>query len=216
MEIIMITKITKSTHRIITLSLLTILSFIPFALKPQGYSQSGKPSLRPGTYSSKPPVESPIIHDQNETGDLRALTTPKLVELSNRIVLAKCSAVEVREGTGGNIFTFSNFNVLQVIKGSMPTKEFRLRLLGGRIGNIEVDHSGIPQFAAGEEVVLFLGQNNQEGYPTIFPQATFRVRTQPVTGLKIILPNPTDLPLYRAADKQPYASRMISFTHSPG
>ena len=92
----------------------------------------------------------------------RPLTTPQVVKLSTRIILARCLSVNVRELTGGNIFTFSEFEALQVLKGKITGKNFTLRLYGGRVGNVEIDGSSMPQFAAGEELVLgkIAGQNN--------------------------------------------------------
>lgn len=138
-----------------------------------------------------------------EARDLRLLTTLEAANLSARISLARCLAVEVREGPGGNIFTFSEFEVLQMAKGSLPA-HFTLRLLGGRLGNVEVDAPYLPRFTPGEEVVLFLGRDNADGYPTIFPQGVFAIRTHPMSGEKVVVPSPTGLSLFHVRDNTPY------------
>jgi|SRR3972149_604210 len=162
--------------------LLRCIGFILFMLFPLGLSQPGK------------------------AGDLRDLTTLEVARLSSRIVFAKCRSSDVREVTGGNIFTFSEFDVFQTVKGSFPKDRFILRLLGGRIGNVEVDAPFTPRFTPGKEVVLFLGRDNADGYPTIFPQGVFEVCTKPKTEEKIVVPNPTDIPLFHARDNTAYST----------
>jgi hypothetical protein len=140
----------------------------------------------------------------DDGGDLRPLTTPQVVELSTRIIMAKCLTVSVREASGG-IFTFSEFEVLEVLKGKLQGKNLTLRLYGGRLGNIEIDSSSMPQFAAGEEVILSLGSDNLHGYPTIFPQGTFRIALDPQSHQRVVVTRPNGLPMFRAKDKQPYS-----------
>lgn len=148
--------------------------------------------------------------------DVRPMTTAQAAALAARIVVAKCKAVEVRAVDGGNIFTFSDFQTLQTVKGTISST-FTLRLLGGRLGDVEIDAPGMPRFVAGEEVVLFLGLDNATGHPTIFPQGVFRITTQ--GGVKTVQPAPTGLTLFRAADNSPYKDQpafvpLNDFVHS--
>src|SRR5262249_50334025 len=85
--------------------------------------------------------------------DLNPLTTLEASRTAARIVLARCEGVQVREAAGGHIFTYVDFRALQVVKGELPTG-FGLRLLGGRVGNVEIEAPLMPKFVAGEEVVL--------------------------------------------------------------
>lgn len=137
---------------------------------------------------------------------VRDLSTLRVAELSDRIVLAKCRAVDVRELAGGNIFTFSEFEVLENVKGNSDENSFTLRLLGGRVGNVEITSPISRDFNPGEKYVLFLGATNADGYPTIAPQAIFEVRINPVDKNESIVPNPTGLRLHRAKDKQRYSA----------
>jgi hypothetical protein len=145
------------------------------------------------------------IPPSDEVGDVQPLTTQQVFKLSARIVFAKCRNVTVRKEAGGNIFTFSEFDVISVIKGPNDT-EFSLRLLGGRIGDTEISSSNIPSFKVGEEVVLFLGRDNKDGYPTVFPQGVFRVRTNPASNQRVVLPRPNGLQLFNSQDDKPYST----------
>lgn len=137
--------------------------------------------------------------------ELGSLTTLDEAKLSTRIVLSKCTAVEVRELAGGNIFTFSEFETLRMVKGNLPSTHFTLRLLGGRIGDVEIDAPFTPKFTPGEEVVLFLGPDNVDGYPTISFTGIFKVRTNPVNGKKVVVPTPTGLTLFHTSDNTAYS-----------
>jgi hypothetical protein len=141
---------------------------------------------------------------QDEGADVRPLTTKQVFDLSTRVVFAKCRNVTTRRENGGNIFTFSEFEIINFIKG--PAGEaLTLRLLGGRIGNDQISGASIPTFKVEEEVVLFLGRENKDGYPTVFPQGVFRVRTDPVTKTKAIVPRPSGIQLFDSQGK-PYSS----------
>lgn len=97
--------------------------------------------------------------------EIQHLTTMEVAHRSTRIVLAKCLASEVKKLFGGNIFTFSDFEVLQRVKGVPGRERFTIRLIGGRMGNVEVSSPLDFRFAPGEKYVLFLGRDNAEGYP---------------------------------------------------
>ena len=188
------------------------------------FSKNQPPTASPGsapTFSAPPPAtpslakqDSPALSYQTQAakqaalddGDLRPMTTPQVVKLSTRIILARCLGVNVKEVTGGNIFTFSEFETLEVLKGKHVGKNITLRLYGGRIGNVEIENSLMPRFAAGEEVVLALGGDNMDGYPTIFPQGTFRIALDPTSNRRVVVTKPIGLPILRAKDRQPYST----------
>lgn len=134
--------------------------------------------------------------------ELRSMTTAEAARLARRIVVAECRAVDVREADG-QIFTFTDFDAITTVKGTLPP-QFTLRLVGGQVGDVTVDAPLTPRFVPGERLVLFLGADNKKGYPVIFPQAVFRVRTRPGTTEKIVAPKPTGLVLYRASDGRAY------------
>lgn len=71
--------------------------------------------------------------------------------------------MDVREVAGGNIFTFSEFEVLENVKGNSDKNSFTLRLLGGRVGNVQITSPIDMNFNPGEKYVLFLGVENADG-----------------------------------------------------
>lgn len=153
-------------------------------------SDSVKTSARADTFMS-------------DTLEVLPLTTLEAGNLSQRIVLLKSKSSEVRKGIGGNIFTYTTFEVLQAIKGQPTGTELTLRMFGGRIGDVEV-HSPITiSFTLGDKFVLFLGKDNSEGYPTIIPQAIFAVRNS--GGIEVVEPTPNRLPLFHAQGGQAYS-----------
>ncbi|HEX3142999.1 MAG TPA: hypothetical protein VHQ64_03445 [Pyrinomonadaceae bacterium] len=175
------------------------------ATLPAAVSEVSKDAAMPsagqnGALSYSAQVQKQAAFDQG--ADLRQLSTPRVLALSSRVVVAKCLRVNVREASGG-IFTFSEFEVIEVLKGKFPDKTFTLRLYGGQLGNIKIDNSSMPQFSADEEVVLCLGADNTEGYPTVYPQGTFRIALEPLTRQRIIVTNPNGLPIFSASDDQP-------------
>src|SRR5262249_55075240 len=138
-----------------------------------------------------------------DTLDVVPLTTLQQVQKSARIVLARSKQIEVREGTGGNIFTYTTFQVVETLKGPAAGHEITLRLLGGRIGNVEVSSPVNLTFTVGDRFVLFLGRDNADGYPTIMPQAIYAVRT--FNGAAVIEPRPAGLPLFHAQGGSAYS-----------
>ncbi len=132
------------------------------------------------------------------------LTLSEYVKLSKWIVLAKSQTTEVREVPGGNIFTFATFEVLESVKGDFPDKTLILRVLGGKLGDVEVTPPFEKDFIASSKYVLFLGAKNQAGYPTISPQVIFLVAKDPDTDQEIVLPVPSNLPLYDSREGKPY------------
>jgi hypothetical protein len=140
-----------------------------------------------------------------QAGDERKRTTLEVAKLSRRAVLARCRSVDVREGVGGNIFTFYEFDTLTTLKGEEAAGGFTLRIFGGRIGNSEITSGLNTQFVPGQKYVLFLGRENAEGYPTIASQSIFQVRVSPLDKSEVVTPSPTGLPLYNARDGRKYS-----------
>lgn len=144
--------------------------------------------------------------------DLRPLTTLQVLELSQVVVFARCEGSETRKLADGNIFTFSDFTVLKQIKGPKLGVRFSLRLLGGELDGVVVDAPFLPRFSAGEEVILFLGKENNMGFRTIFPQGVFRILSTPPYALKIVEPMPSGMTLYSNKDGKPYKRAPIALS----
>lgn len=137
-------------------------------------------------------------------GDERRMTTLEIAKASQRTVLARCESVDVREVGGGNIFTFYEFEVLDVLKGEKGSRDLTLRILGGRIGNRQITPAVNVDFVPGQKYVLFLGPTNSAGYPTTAAQSVFHVRTSPLDKSEVVTPLPTGLKLYDAKDGRRY------------
>src|ERR1700722_20749533 len=93
---------------------------------------------------------------------LAHMSIAKLTQSSRLIIRARC--VENSSAwDAGEIWTFSTFEPSEIWKGSSQQR-VRVRLLGGRVGNLTSNVSGIPRFQAGEKPVY---------YPTAKPGAAF-------------------------------------------
>ena len=84
---------------------------------------------------------------------------------------------------GPEIVTVTDFDVLEVLKGKVPTGTIRLVLPGGRIEDRSFWVPGSPTFVPGQEVVLFLapipGRPGEYG-PTEFALSVFDVLADPL------------------------------------
>ena len=123
--------------------------------------------------------------------------TLDLVRRSERIVVARCLSSQARTvEPGGNIFTFSEFQVIDLVKGSL-LPQFTLRLVGGTVGATS-DHADMPRFEPGEELILFLGPDNRDGYPTVGLQSIYRTRRDLASQQWVVADAIYDLKLFRA------------------
>jgi hypothetical protein len=112
---------------------------------------------------------------------LARMSLEKMARAAPLIVRARCAG----NSTGwdaGEIWTFTNFDVEEIWRGSAPP-EISVRLLGGRVGNLTSTVSGVPRFQPGEEVILFLEPTPRGDFSvTSWTQGTLRIRRDPRTG----------------------------------
>lgn len=107
-------------------------------------------------------------------------TTCSLVGSAERVCCAVCDSVEARlDPRSGMVFTHASFRLLEDFKGRGAGAAIRLRIVGGRVGQVATVVHGMPEFRAGEECVLFLGKPNDEGFDTIHGAARGVVRVRP-------------------------------------
>jgi len=105
--------------------------------------------------------------------DLNALA--RSAEIIARV---RCIHTNTRWESGA-VWTFDDFDVLEVFKGS-ASQLLRVRLPGGRVEHTDVRIEGVPEFASGEETILFVERTSAGDYGiTSWAQGTFRVRRQP-------------------------------------
>ena len=121
------------------------------------------------------------IHGNAGATTLARMSLEKLARSAPLIVRARCVGNSTR-WDAGEIWTFTNFNVEEIWRGSAPP-EITVHLLGGRLGNLTSTVSGVPRFLPGEEVVLFLEPTARGDFSvTSWAQGTLRIRRDPGTG----------------------------------
>ncbi len=149
----------------------------------------------------------PVVHSSTHPGfvgdaiEVVPMNTLQAMEHADRILYVQSTGSETKRGIGGNIFTYTTFQVIQAIKGKAGA-EIILRLLGGRIDNqISVGPLNL-DFTPGDRFVVFFGKDNDDGYPTLIPQAVYAVKMQ--DGVKVVDPTPTGLQFYHAKGGKAY------------
>jgi len=112
---------------------------------------------------------------------LAHMSVAKLTHVSHLILRARC----VENSTAwdaGEIWTFTTYEPTEVWKGSAQSR-VRVRLLGGRVGNLTSNVSGVPRFRVGEDVVLFLAPTARGDFSVVsWVQGTFRIHHDQRTG----------------------------------
>lgn len=112
---------------------------------------------------------------------LAHMSVAKLTHVSRLILRARCLENST-EWDAGEIWTFTTYEPTEVWKGSAPPR-VSVRLLGGRIGNLTSNVSGVPRFHAGEDVVLFLAPTTLGDFSVVsWVQGTFRIHHDQRTG----------------------------------
>lgn len=120
----------------------------------------------------------------------------QLTATASTIARVRCLGNDVRV-EGGEIWTFTRFEVQETLKGAAP-REITVRLLGGRFGGFVSTVDGVPRFRGGEEAFLFLEPTRAGDLSvTSWVQGTFRIErdylkqelvTQDTSGLAVFDP----------------------------
>jgi hypothetical protein len=128
------------------------------------------------SFASTPPVLATT---------LKRMSLPDLSRAAHTIVRARCIANSTR-WDAGEIWTFTTFDVEEIWKRSAPA-QITVRLLGGKSGNFTSTVSGVPRFAPGEELVLFLERTTAQDFSIVsWVQGTFRIARNRTTGEEIV------------------------------
>ena len=99
---------------------------------------------------------------------VQKFTVQDLARKSEAIVVGEVEEVVSRWDDGGKeIYTYVTVRVKDRFKGPKGQATLTLRQLGGQVGTIASEVPGMPEFAKGEEVVLFLSQKDAAGYPWV-------------------------------------------------
>jgi hypothetical protein len=116
---------------------------------------------------------------------LAHMSIAKLTQSSRLIIRARC-VDNFAAWDAAEIWTFSTFEPSEIWKGS-SAQRVSVRLLGGRVGNLTSNVSGIPRFHAGDEVVLFLAPTTRGDFSVVsWVQGTFRIHRGPQSGAETV------------------------------
>jgi len=104
----------------------------------------------------------------------------KLTAAASVVARVRCVANE-SHWEGGEIYTFTTFEVAEALKGSAP-QQITVQLIGGHVGSLTAKVDGVPRFSPGEETFLFLEAKTSGHWGvTGWVQGTFRIRRDPNT-----------------------------------
>jgi len=90
-----------------------------------------------------------------------------LAKKSDAVVMARVDDMTARYDANKEIYTYITLKVLDPVKGSKKDEVLTIRQIGGTVGTIASIVPGMPTFKKGEEVVVFLTQKDQAGYPWV-------------------------------------------------
>ena len=158
---------------------------------------------------------------------LLPLSLEQLSTRADLIFYGKVISNEVKKDTqSGQIATFTEFEVIDAIKGSVGSKH-SIKQIGGfdKNSNTRLMIRGVPKFIIGEEYVVFLPKKSSLGFcsPLGLHQGSFSVQTE--NGEKIIsngrhlaeqpdtINHNVQIPLAVRADK-PSQSRLNDFINT--
>ncbi len=120
---------------------------------------------------------------------IEKMSLAQLAQVAPVIVRARCVSITT-EWDAGDIWTLTTFNVLETWKGTSGaavSDMITVRLLGGRVGDLTSQISGVPRFRPGEEVVLFLQSTSRGDLSVVsWEQGTFRIHRDPLSGTETV------------------------------
>ncbi|MGY8823167.1 MAG: hypothetical protein ACKVJG_04395 [Candidatus Latescibacterota bacterium] len=132
----------------------------------------------------------------------------ELVHNAERIVVAVCQKSE-SVLVNGRIYTHYSFTIGETVKGN-GKQTLELHLPGGQSQGLQSRIAGMPTFAVGEEIVLFLTEKNQLGHawPVGLGQGTFRIERSEDQAARVYQ-NLDGLSFYEGAAKRAKAEEPI-------
>ncbi len=118
---------------------------------------------------------------------VQKLTLQELTKKATSIVVGKVvDATSSWDAAKKEIYTFYTVSVSQPVKGSKAGETITIRQLGGAVGNIASVVPGMPSFKKGEEVVLFLTQEDAAGYPWVMGLQQGKYSVVDQNGAKVV------------------------------
>jgi hypothetical protein len=115
------------------------------------------------------------------------MNTRSLIDNSARVVVATVVSVETQpvQKYNNTLFTFITFHTDEIVTGDIDDT-FTLRLFGGTDGATIISSPLDFNYQPGEQLVMFLGEDNSDGHPLIFPQGIYRVKPHPMSDAPMI------------------------------
>jgi hypothetical protein len=143
-------------------------------------------------------ASSAAIYPPARATTLKRMSVPDLSRAAHVVVRAR-SVTSSTRWDAGEIWTFSTFDVEETWKGFAPA-QITVRLLGGSAGNFTSTVSGVPRFAPGEELILFLERTPAQDFSIVsWMQGTFRIAHNRTTGEEIITQDTAAFPVFDPA-----------------
>lgn len=136
-----------------------------------------------------------------EATSLALLSLEELTAAAEAVVHARCVANQSK-WERGEIWTFTQFEVLDVLKGRAPA-QITVRLIGGRVGHVSSIVSLAPRFRPSEEVILFLEHTGAAEFSiTAWSAGTFRVRRDLKSGAQLVSQDTCGQPVFDHLTRQ--------------
>jgi hypothetical protein len=132
---------------------------------------------------------------------LLRLNLEQLAHAADAVVLVRCTETATYKEQG-NVWTRTEFAVVESLKGSPPPR-ITVRLPGGRSGPIVVSIEAVPRFRAGEEGVLFLQELPAGDYTvTGWALGSFRIRRNDRTGERTVTQDSSALAVFDSRSRR--------------
>jgi hypothetical protein len=136
---------------------------------------------------------------------LARMSVAQMTHAAQLVVRARC-VTNFTLWDGGEIWTFTTFAVEEIWKGAYAensNQNITVRLLGGTVGNLTSVVSGVPRFAPGEEVILFLEPTSRGDFSIVsWVQGTFRVRHDIRTGQQVAVQDTASFDTFEPSTRQ--------------
>lgn len=105
-----------------------------------------------------------------------------LVADADAVVSGTVANISYARGPDKNLYSFIALHKVDVVEGSYAARSVTLRMTGGEDGDKRQGIVGAPEFAVGDDVILFVWGNGEYDMPMVGgPQGVFRVKQSTVT-----------------------------------
>ena len=131
---------------------------------------------------------------------LARLSLENLAASADSVARLRCADAQAH-WENGSIWTVTQFDVLETMKGNLPS-QISVRLPGGRVGHVTTAVDGAPRFAAGEEAILFL-ERSRAGNLTVtgWVEGSFRISRDPVTRAETVTQDSSSFAVFEATTR---------------